>query len=490
MRKQKERPLGWAPLLAAGWIALGLTLPIQGEADEACKPIGFRQTRVTPRNAGSIPGVTTEGYPEIGRAQKIEIGREVLGSSISALLTHPLRSTTQVVGRATERLAVRARELTILFGSSRPADRYGQVGDGIIDSPFGTPRMPARITLLPSSEQAIRELLALIASAERRVDLMMYGWEDDPTGREVALALANAARRGVRVRAMADRGAFLMHNPPAAQGKSTFLDGLRIVPGVEVIESPDPFFRFDHRKLAVIDGRTAWSGGMILTEVARRSWENLAFLAEGPVVTQYAALFEDRWQEVGGAPGGPVLDASTRSTLLANASVRMVRTDVRERSLKNALFHAIDHARHHIYLENPYFSDEIFAEKLVSARKRGVDVRVVVTLRGNVKRLNQYVILTSNRLLRGGVRVYLAPFMTHVKAMSVDGTWSYLGTGNFDELSLRNNREVALAVTSPQVTGELDQRIFLPDLAMAEELHALMPLPRNWPLLELFALWY
>jgi cardiolipin synthase len=307
----------------------------------------------------------------------------------------------------------------------------------------------------------------------------------------VAGALEAAARRGVVVRLLVDRAGFLIHNRSAAIGAPTFLDRLRQTTNIQLIEPNNPFLRFDHRKLAVVDGGLAWSGGMILTEVARRSWESLAFLAEGPVVDQYAALFEERWRSVGGCPAGPArVQSSPMSIIIPNASVRLIRTDVRDRSLRDAIFHAIDHARHHIYAENCYFSDEVLAAKLVSARERGVDVRVVTTQRGNVARLNKFVTLTANRLLRGGVRVYLAPGMTHVKAMSVDGTWSYLGTGNFDELSLRNNREVGLSVWSTVVTRELDETIFLPDIRRAEELRALLPLPEHWPILELFALWY
>ena len=354
----------------------------------------------------------------------------------------------------------------------------------------GGPPLPARLTLLPSSEAAIQALLGLIATAERRIDLMIYGWEDDPTGREVARALADRASQGVRVRLLVDRAGFLMHNAAAAEGRCTFLDALRTVPNVLVIEPPDPFFRFDHRKLAVIDGRVAWTGGMILTEVARRHWQNLAFLAEGPVVTEYAGVFEERWHEVGGPPEFRDSPEVPDPSVAPNATVRLVRTDVRTRTLKEALFHAVDHARNHIYLTNPYFSDTMLAAKLVEARARGVDVRVVLTMRGNSEYLNRYVILTANRLLRGGVRVYLAPAMTHIKAMSVDGVWAYIGTGNFDELSLRNNREVGLSVTSPELVRELDGSIFLRDIAASEELRTLMPCPKNWLKLELMSLWF
>ena len=75
--------------------------------------------------------------------------------------------------------------------------------------------------------------------------------------------------------------------------------------------------------------------------------------------------------------------------------------------------------------------------------------------------------LTANRLLRGGVRVYLFPAMTHVKAMSADGVWAYIGTGNFDELSLRNNREVGLSVTGARGRPRARPSLFLPDMAVS-----------------------
>jgi phosphatidylserine/phosphatidylglycerophosphate/cardiolipin synthase-like enzyme len=443
--------------------------------------------RVTPENALQPPGASFEGYPEIGRAQRAAIAREVIVGSARSVACTPLASVRHVVGRTVERLSVRGREVSTSLIDPRP---WFDDGPGLdLAGDAGGPPFPARLTLLPSSEAAVQALLAQVAAASRRVDLMIYGWEDDPTGREVAAALADRARQGVRVRLLVDRGGFITHNPGAADGRGTFLDALRTVPNVSVIEPENPFLRFDHRKLALVDGRVAWTGGMILTEVARRRWQNLAFLAEGPIVAEYAALFEARWCEVGGCPEGPVAPEATAAPP-PNATVRMIRTDAGERSLKSALYHAVDHARCHIYLANPYFSDEILTDKLVEARERGVDVRAILTLRGNMRLLNQYSALTANRLLRGGVRVYLYPAMTHVKAMSADGDWAYLGTGNFDELSLRNNREVGLSVTSPEVVGELDRTVFLPDMAASQELTALLPVPRNRVLLELFSLWY
>jgi cardiolipin synthase A/B len=248
----------------------------------------------------------------------------------------------------------------------------------------------------------------------------------------------------------------------------------------QVIESPDACFRFDHRKVALIDDRVGWTGGMILTAPSLFRWHNFAFLAGGPIVPQYATLFADRWAELGGEPALPCPLSDENALVLANSVVRMVRTDIGQRSLKEAVYGAVDQARHHIYVENPYFSDQILVKKLAAACARGVDVRAVLTLRGDIRLMNRLSTVTANHLLRAGAKAYLYPSMTHVKAMSVDGTLAYIGTGNFDDLSLRNNREVALTVRGTELIRQIDEGLFLRDMAASQELIALLPWPQGW----------
>ena len=106
-------------------------------------------------------------------------------------------------------------------------------------------------------------------------------------------------------------------------------------------------------------------------------------------------------------------------------------------------------------------------------------MRAVLTMRGDVRAMNKFMAMTANALLRSGARVYLYPAMTHVKAMSVNGDWLYMGTGNFDELSLRNNREVSLTVRGPEIIRQIEANLFRRDMAISEELHALLPLPHR-----------
>ncbi len=462
---------------AGQWIAVLAALAVTTQARG-----GDHARREIPTNAVQPPGASFER--QVSPLQWVLDTRYVLHATIDQMVHRPLRSAAAGGLRLGERLSVRAVEV----GS------HGPVPPGHQCPEAGGPCTPARITPLFDSEPAYRALLDLIASARCRIDLMMFGWGDDVAGRPVAAALIARARAGVRVRVLVDRGGFIIGetNAHVARGCPSFLDALKAEPNIGVIEGTDPFFRYDHRKVAIIDDRVVWTGGMILTAPALLRWHNFAFLAEGPIVAQYAAVFAERWETLGG-PRAPACPPAPRATpaVAPNAVVRMVRTDLGgHRSLKEAIYGAVDAARHHIYIENPYFSDEILARKLVAAQARGVDVRAVLTMRGDVRAMNRFSALTANQLLRGGARVYLYPAMTHVKAMSIDGHWAYIGTGNFDELSLRNNREVGLTVRGPALVHQIETQLFLRDMAASQPLHALLPSPRGRLLLEVLSLWY
>lgn len=441
---------------------------------------GEHAARVVPPNAVQPPGASFE--KTITSAQKSLLLKDSLRATLSQAVHEPLGSAAAGTRRLAERVGVRvAGRLPV-----GPALPLGQSPEA------GGPLTSARLTPLYDSEPAYRALLDLVASARYRIDLMIFGWDDDEAGRGAAAALAGRARAGVLVRLMVDRGGYVSGegNARVPSGAPTFLDALRAEPNVRLIETPDACLQFDHRKVAVIDDRVVWTGGMILTRPALLRWHNFAFLAEGPIVPQYAAVFAERWAELGGAPAPSCPGAAAPAAAAPNAAVRMVRTDTGRRSLKEAVYGAVDSATHHIYLENPYFSDKILIRKLVEARSRGVDVRAVLTMRGDVRVMNKIIADTANRLFRAGARVYLYPAMTHVKALSVDGRLAYIGTGNFDELSLRNNREVSLTVRGPALIRELDENLFLRDMAASEELRALLPPPRGLFFLDETRLWY
>ena len=145
--------------------------------------------------------------------------------------------------------------------------------------------------------------------------------------------------------------------------------------------------------------------------------------------------------------------------------------------LYHAQIAAIRRAQSYIFIENPYFSDDVVLYELAKARRRGVDVRVILPGEGNHQAQNASNDLAINRMLRNGISVYQYPGMTHVKAAIYDG-WACFGSANLDKLSLKLNDELNLGTSDPAIVGEFLERVFLPDFALSEQLTT--PLPTDW----------
>jgi cardiolipin synthase len=167
--------------------------------------------------------------------------------------------------------------------------------------------------------------------------------------------------------------------------------------------------------------------------------------------------------------------AEPEPALNANAWARVVATGPGDRDLAEAVCCAVDRARQHIFVENPYFSDSRLVDKLIAARHRGVDVQAVLTIESDNALFNRTNRVVANRLLRAGVRVYLHAGMTHLKALAADSSWAYTGSGNFDPLSFRHDREIGVAVSAGPLIAELEERLFLPDCLPDRELREPLP---------------
>jgi cardiolipin synthase len=347
---------------------------------------------------------------------------------------------------------------------------------------------PAQVCLYPDGGAALAALERTIDGATQRLDVLMFLWDNDPLGWEVARRLAVRAGPDLPVRVLVDGGGNLLFGQPEAAAVG---DVNRVVcwlarqPDVQVLRTRNGCARFDHRKLVLADGAVAWSGGRNFTQKAFFGQHDLSFTVAGPLAGELAETFERSWAEEGGrhqADGAPL------ALLPApNAWARLVCTEPGSHQLADAVHRAVQDARQHIFAENVYFSDGRLIAELIDARRRGVDVRVVLTIQSDSDVYNRVNRVTADRLLRAGVRVYLYPGMTHVKALTVDGCWAYTGSGNFDPLSLRHDRELGLAISAGPVIAELEERLFLPDFRPEWELHAPLPLAPGDMAAELLA---
>ncbi|HTK78506.1 MAG TPA: phosphatidylserine/phosphatidylglycerophosphate/cardiolipin synthase family protein, partial [Gemmataceae bacterium] len=293
---------------------------------------------------------------------------------------------------------------------------------------------------------------------------------------------------GVAVRAVVDGGGNLAQGEPKdarADEVNAAVCWLARQPGVTLIRGRNPIYHLDHRKLVVADGRIAWLGGRNFVDTAFDRDHDLSYTVAGPLAGTMDRTFESFWERQGGTPAPPPAPAPPPDEL--NALARVVRTRPTERTLAYNLYAAVEKARHHVYVENPYFGDNRLIADLARARRRGADVRVVLTLNSDSSFYDHANRVTANRLLREGIRVYLYPGVTHVKATAVDGVWLYTGTGNFDNLSLRHNRELGVAISAGPAIDELEERLFRADFQDEWELTEPLPVTPLDRLYELLA---
>jgi len=412
-------------------------------------------------------------------SRSLLLARQVAADSAVELARHPLRCGRNLVVETGEHLAAAGAGLAVKrVGLST----QGPPGPVCPASPSPLPidecARPAQIELYPDPCQALLALRGAIDQASERLDVLMFLWENDEVGATVARWLTEKAACGVRVRVLVDGGGNLIFSP---MRKGLDVNGvvctLARQPNVEVIRLRNPFCRFDHRKLVLVDGRRAWTGGRNFTHKSFFGQRDLSFTVVGPLVDDLQACFEQTWQEQGGepAPPGPLsLAVDQGPATTANAWARLVHTGPDGHHLAAELYAAVDGARQSVYLENGYLSDPRLICKLAAARRRGVDVRVVMTVNSHEEMVDRANRMTVNRLLAAGVRVYLCPQMTHVKAGIVDSCWAYLGTGNYDTLSLRHNCEFGLFLRGPLV-GALEECLFADAFCPDWELHEPLP---------------
>lgn len=399
----------------------------------------------------------------------LALGHQIVADSALKVLCQPLHSTWE--------LCYEAADHAIAFGHGEFGKRVllavqGHPGPLPPRNPFiarAAPAslpadlLPAHVRLHTDGSDALRALEDLIDEARHTIDVLMFEWEDDDLGQRIAAKLAEKAGPAVRVRLLADGGSnlvFAQTESGCAGAANRVLCELANHTHVEVVRVRNAFARFDHRKLVVVDGQTAWTGGRNFMRRAFFEDHDISVTLSGPLVNQLQQRFDECWNEQGGGSYQRHVPARTDVAFAPyNAWGKLIETAPGHHQLQHALYQAVDEARHHVWVENVYFTDGRLAYKLAQARRRGVDVRVVLTVQCNSTPVNRATRVLANRLLAAGVRVCLYPGTTHVKAAAVDGCWAYIGTANFDALSLRHNRELGIALGAGPAITELEETL-------------------------------
>ncbi len=351
-----------------------------------------------------------------------------------------------------------------------------------------------RVQLLESGGEYFPALIAAIDAAAHEVHLETYIFADDVLGRRVAAALARAARRGVAVRVLVD--GFGAREFAAGLGASLAADRVEVMtyrPEIGQTRIRRHRLRRLHRKLAVVDGATAFVGGINVLDdfdggasaVARFDY---AVRVEGPLVERVHTAMRQvwrlvRWARLGHRPPPPAVLPPVPVVRGTMEAALLVRDNLRHRrDIEHAYLHAILGARRDILIANAYFfPGRRFRKALLAAAKRGVSVRLL--LQGRVEYFLQHYATQSlyARMLAAGVRVfeYEQGFL-HAKVAVVDADWATVGSSNIDPFSLLMSREANVVVRDAGFTRGLRTSLEAAMAGMAKEIRAEHLRDRSW----------
>lgn len=333
--------------------------------------------------------------------------------------------------------------------------------------------------LYNEGDELYAAMLDAIQHARHSIKLESYIFADDEIGQRFAAALGARARAGLQV---------LVHLDAAG---SLFWGSRRLTKGMQrdgvrvrwfhrwSWRHPSRYNRRNHRKLLVVDGQVGFLGGFnIHRENSReiygeRRWRDLHVEVRGRLARMLQTLFDAFWR--GRRVRTPALEASG-DTLITNHSLR---GRLFLRNLYVARFVA---AQRSIWLTTPYFvPDRRTRLSLMTAARRGVDVRVLLPLKSDVRLVQWAARAAYARLLASGVQIYkYLPRMLHAKTAIVDGAWSTIGTANIDYRSFFLNYELVLASADTALAAAL-QRQFLSDLQESMQVQATTWAQRHWP---------
>ena len=344
--------------------------------------------------------------------------------------------------------------------------------------------------LLIDGPEAYPAMYAAIARARRSICVQFFSWFDDQTGRRFADALIAKARQGVQVKVLMEAfpqkgglgwktGPYLraggvdvmLHHKMTEGLKNSFFgffrrlwNGLR---GKKEVRERRGFLNHDHRKLLVVDGREAFTGGMNVGDKYElgTDWHDVHCQVLGPAVTEMEAMFWERWRAAGGKgfglpPVSPVTSGPYPVQVLEN--LPGIRLQVTDRYLAE-----IAAARSEILIENPYFLYDPVVDAL--KRKAGQGVRTIVIIPSND--LNDEALArdamfwSQNDIVRAGVQLRkYRDRMCHGKVAVFDRRVSTVGTTNLDRLAMVNNAELNLFVPDARFARVTIQRVFIPDV--------------------------
>ena len=368
--------------------------------------------------------------------------------------------------------------------------RHLALEEAIVGSPLTAGN---QVVLLQDGPATYRAMLAAIEGARDHIHMETYILDDDEVGQRFAQALIDKQRQGVQVN--------LIHDSVGTLATPREFFQRLTEAGVRVLEfNPvNPAMarqewelnERDHRKLLIVDGRTAFLGGINISGVyssgsfasGSRSrkpdattgdttpWRDTHLQLQGPVVAELQKLFLETWVAQKGEPL-PARNHFPPPERVGRDVVRAIGSSPKDpySLIYATLLSAIGSAETSVHLTNAYFApDPQLLAALEDAARRGVDVKLILP-----GKTDSWLVFHAGRnyygqLLRAGVKIYERQgVILHAKTGLIDGVWATVGSTNLDWRSFLHNHELNAVVLGPDFAAQL-RAVFESDLAGSTE---------------------
>ena len=408
------------------------------------------------------------------------------------------RHTAQTVRFENARGAVSARKSAAVLaqlkrksGDIDILEKQIALEQAIVGSPL---ILGNKVTLLQDGAVTYAAMFAAIRKARDHINLESYIIEDDEIGQQFADLLLQQQSRGVQVNIIHD--SFGGFKTPKAFFQRLTEGGIEVLEfnPINPLKAKKPWLinNRDHRKLLVVDGRTAFIGGINISSVyssgsvARRAmtapkemiaWRDTHIQIEGPVVGELQKLFMQTWEKQRGKPLDPkayfpALKAHGKDIVRAIGST----PDDPYSLIYLTLISAIGNAEKQVYLTNAYFvPDPQLLKALMDAAGRGVDVKLILPSHSDSEIVFHAGRSHYSTLLNSGVKIYeRVGELLHSKTAVIDGVWSTVGSTNLDWRSFLDNDEINAVILGREFAQKM-QAMFATDLAGSQAID-----PENW----------
>lgn len=308
------------------------------------------------------------------------------------------------------------------------------------------------VDLLSKGPDTFSRIFNAVKQARNIICLEFYIFRNDETGQELADMLKERARSGVSV--------YLLYDHMGSFGTPReFWSDLK-GSGVKVMASrpfkwsaPLRYVHRDHKKLIIIDGITAFTGGLNIANEyrgwipglkyrGRAAWRDTGVLMQGPVASALLTEFKRAWFAWGGEPFEYIPKIEKQSAGVSAIPI-FAQSNKGRRRMRRLLYYSINNAEREICLTTAYFTpSRMMMISLEDAIRRGVRVRLLLPGKSDVPAAHYTGRAFFTRLLRCGAEIYAYKGdMLHAKTYIFDRHWSVVGSANLDFRSLRRNDE-------------------------------------------------